>query len=492
MKTSRKNSKQRSRQLKKHAKRLAAYSAAAAATVLTTGDRSANAAEVVWNIPDVTVRNAGAGSDRGIVFDMVTGGTELNRPLGGPDPNNTLPNGPGYWPSRGKFRLTASWGGYLYHPSYKPDPNGTVPSLYDPNGSIAGHIYQRPPLTYDPTASGKAQDIGIPVHSTLGSSRWNIGLAGSMDFNGLPYYVGVPIGVAGQNFVFDGPYRGQSWYGEVKFPLGTTAVVGIHFKLSTADPNDSPFNKVSHFGWAEVSKFRIGGGDFEFILHGWGYQTTPAAQTVSVSTTDNLSLEVHADGAPFPGKIFIKNDSFGDVAFDYYRIQSPSGGGNATLDPGGWDSLEDQDYEGSDIADLVADGKGDGLDFLEWQRSNKDEDLLAAIVDQYGLVPPNSGWEELGVPSDVVVSEGRLQGTTILKVGESIDLGLLYDSDRDTFPGTGFFRYVIPGGLIRVGSIVVINTGAIAASAAVPEPNSIMLLAAGATGLGIWRRRKQV
>ena len=90
MKTSRKNSKQRSRQFKKHAKRLAAYSAAAAATVLTAGDRSANAAEVVWNIPDVTVRDGGE-TQRGVVFNMTNGSIEINRPHGGPDPNGTRP-----------------------------------------------------------------------------------------------------------------------------------------------------------------------------------------------------------------------------------------------------------------------------------------------------------------------------------------------------------------------------------------------------------------
>jgi len=55
MNISRKNPKQRSRNLKKVAKRLAAYSAAAAATVMTTGDRTANAAEVVHDILDISI-----------------------------------------------------------------------------------------------------------------------------------------------------------------------------------------------------------------------------------------------------------------------------------------------------------------------------------------------------------------------------------------------------------------------------------------------------
>ena len=50
-----KKSAQRLNRLRKTAKRLAAYSAAAAATAMTTQDRSTEASEVVWDIPDVTV-----------------------------------------------------------------------------------------------------------------------------------------------------------------------------------------------------------------------------------------------------------------------------------------------------------------------------------------------------------------------------------------------------------------------------------------------------
>ncbi len=494
MKTSRKNSKQRSRQYRKYAKRLAAYSAAAAATVLTTGDRTANAndpgSEVVWNIPDVTVRNSGPGQDRGIVFDMVTGGTELNRPLGGPDPNGTLPNFPGYWPSRGKFRLTASWGGYIYMPSYTPDPEGTYPPGPDPNAEFYGMSlpYERPAGTWDPSIPGpdKNKMVGVPIGSMgFPSSRWNIGFLGS-GFNAYSYYAGSQIGVTGQNFVMDGDYRGQSYYALVDFPLGARGFVGIHFKLDDdADPNTQ---RVSYFGWAEITKFRIGGGDFEFILHGFGYQSHQGTRTISVETNDTLTLEVHASGE-FAGHIFITNNSIGDVEFDYYQIHSPSGGGaNRTLDPNGWVSLAEQDYEGSGISDIVADSKNDGLDFLEWQRSSQDPDLLAAIQDQYGLVPPNTGWEVLGDPTNIVVAEGRAQGSTIIKLGDSIDLGLLYDTNKDAFPGNGFFQYLAPGGRLVEGSIVRIDP--MAASAAVPEPNSIMLLAAGAAGLGMWRKRR--
>jgi len=63
-----KNSKKKSKKIKKTAKRLAAYSAAAAATIVTTGDQSANAAEMVHDITDVTFTTGG------LDFNLVTGG----------------------------------------------------------------------------------------------------------------------------------------------------------------------------------------------------------------------------------------------------------------------------------------------------------------------------------------------------------------------------------------------------------------------------------
>jgi hypothetical protein len=58
MRISRQNSKERSRRFKKTAKRLAAYSAAAAATVVTTQNRSANATDQTFDILDI--RSSGA------------------------------------------------------------------------------------------------------------------------------------------------------------------------------------------------------------------------------------------------------------------------------------------------------------------------------------------------------------------------------------------------------------------------------------------------
>jgi hypothetical protein len=71
MKTTKKNSKKRSKRFKGTAKRLAAYSAAAATTIMTA-QNTANAVEIIWDIPDV-ISISGSGP-QSVKFNMETGG----------------------------------------------------------------------------------------------------------------------------------------------------------------------------------------------------------------------------------------------------------------------------------------------------------------------------------------------------------------------------------------------------------------------------------
>ena len=95
---------QRSNRLKKIGKRLAAYSAAAAATVVTSQDRSAEAAHVAWGIPDVSVSTA-----PGLLFNMVTGAATMATATSG---NST----PGSMRLIG-FYSASSPGAYVYTPA---------------------------------------------------------------------------------------------------------------------------------------------------------------------------------------------------------------------------------------------------------------------------------------------------------------------------------------------------------------------------------------
>ncbi len=90
-----KMSKQRSRRLKKIAKRLAAYSAVAAATAVATQAGSANAKEVSWPIPDLTVA-----ASPGHLFNMMSG-------VVAPAPGSTGNNGVG------SFRI-GTWNDWAY------------------------------------------------------------------------------------------------------------------------------------------------------------------------------------------------------------------------------------------------------------------------------------------------------------------------------------------------------------------------------------------
>lgn len=79
MKKTKKNSGRRPKNFKKIAKRLAAYSAAAAATVVASQDRSADAGQVFHDpIPDVTI-----GDQPGLLFNMVSGTTALAPEIAG-------------------------------------------------------------------------------------------------------------------------------------------------------------------------------------------------------------------------------------------------------------------------------------------------------------------------------------------------------------------------------------------------------------------------
>ena len=208
MKTSGKHSKQRSRKLKKAAKRLAAYSAAAAATLMTMQNRPANALEVIHDILDVTVKDIGS---TGVAFHMVTGGTTYDR-----DPFNGMPDGDpnqgqGGWFSDGNFRLTGynDNRGYLYGPNY----------AIDPDNSFANTNFQRRSLGFFGTGTGMSSDsvVAVPIPN-----------AG--DFVGplLPH-------TANQFVVAYSPGRGGwrngSHFAYLDWSNGQTAFAGIRFNL---------------------------------------------------------------------------------------------------------------------------------------------------------------------------------------------------------------------------------------------------------------------
>jgi len=413
MKTSKKNFTKRSKKTKKTAKRLAAYSAAAAATMLTP-QSSTNAAEVVWDVGDVTTETAP------LNFFLNTGNVTTST---GPWPGGTA----GGMTTDGRIRVVGHVAGfgsnaYIYAPTSLSGFNG----LTGTEGEVT--VYRL--ASSDPVAPD--------------------------DVFGNALYAGDPL----------------DWYAQVEvntWDSGDPGFVGIKFHLGSN----------THYGWAHISK-----GSTDVTLHGFGYNDIPNAASHPTSTLDRLTLQVNT----LAGHIALHGHRAAEIDISSYQITSESN----SLDDINWSSLTDQDFEGSGAPD----GSGEG-------------------------------WEEVGGIGTDFLAEAWLQGNSTIAMSESVSLGMGYDTNVDvqdlvfTYSSSGnifegIVEYVegIPGDFDvdgdvdgtdyllwqrnpSVGSLSDWETNygftsapLVAATSAIPEPNSMLLLAAGAAGLGVWRRRR--
>ncbi len=388
MKTSRKNSKRRSREFEKIAKRLAAYSAAAAATVLTTGDRSANATERVFDVfPDLHTQSNSPGG-LGINFDDNDGEVEID------------PYGYYSW-SAGNFNLVGDFGqGYIYGPAYSTDPNEIVAATCENN--------------YYPFAAGGACG---------GAARGALGIIG-FDENGAEPYgnyasllpAGYSVGAGDPNdFVINEPYFKRYGVGlrDETWTIRKTGFVGLRFNLGFTLFDNDPNARPTHYGWMLITKLRTVQG-LEYVLHGFGWNDQE--DTPSKTTLLKGAIPMVTD-IPFVGDLngteVVDEDDWN--IFKLWHLQD--------IDPNG-------DFD-EDVArsrgDMVTDEFGD-LDFEN-------------LVDDFQRIKSEFNYYK----SRLSLQETH-EGELILGASTSV----------------------------------------------VPEPSAVLLLAAGATGLGIWRRRKQV
>ncbi len=127
---------------------------------------------------------------------------------------------------------------------------------------------------------------------------------------------------------------------------------------------------------------------------------------------DVLTLRVSASS----GSTQLVNNSGSPIEIDYYEILHPGG----SLDPTGWSSLMDQDFEGGG--------------------------------------PPQSprvgdGWEEAGGSSATVLSESFLQGSSVITHGQVIDLGDAFSGA----PAGTIFSFGTPDGTLFRGLVEILT-----------------------------------
>jgi hypothetical protein len=144
---------------------------------------------------------------------------------------------------------------------------------------------------------------------------------------------------------------------------------------------------------------------FEEIL----VEGTPPPQSV-------LTLQVNT----LTGVAAMLGDPIDDIDLNFYEITSA---GNS-LDPNGWNSIENQDDVGGGFPAANPAGSG-------------------------------NGWEESGAIGTHALAEGFLLGDSTLGAGESVDLGAIYDGGDQDWE----FSYRTADGSVEVGVVDFVTSG---------------------------------
>jgi hypothetical protein len=365
MKVSRKNSKK----LKKYTKRLVAYSAAAAATMVTAGNaRDANAAEVVWDIADKI-----GGFDYALAtrFNMLTGATAS---------------------TNCSCTYATTYIGYGTTTTTTTTTSGATNTNMNTGVVTTSYTYSKTNSYYN--------------YMQVNSAQGSFGLGGYWGYlynpiaDGLDYYGGA-LGAAGalqQNVNVPGTTN----------TLTTTSTTTT-WAAQSALAKDAAVNGALTFGGSNYSYSSFGQ---------WNdlYDLAPGASAAPVPGYLGVAFKIGAD------------THYGWVELDFVNY-------HYTLKAFGYDDVAgSRSLTGGNDPDINSDGIVDGLD-------------LGILLGSWGGTTNSAGGE--------LNEDGNVDG---------LDLGILLGA-----------------------------WGAAPLSAAsVPEPSSIFLLAAGAVGLGSWRRRKAV
>ncbi|MEM7313823.1 MAG: PEP-CTERM sorting domain-containing protein, partial [Planctomycetota bacterium] len=156
--------------------------------------------------------------------------------------------------------------------------------------------------------------------------------------------------------------------------------------FQSINSTDIPVGTFVDYSWIYITGSDPAPGDIEVVVGsdagGRGHFDNVRVDATPVSDGGNLLLLEIVDGVAT-----IKNGPGNDpFDIDYYEISSPSG----SLNIGGWNSLEDQDYEGN------------------------------------GAPGSGNGWEELGNLDNSLLAEFYLTGSSVLAPNTEINLGNIW------------------------------------------------------------------
>lgn len=213
--------------LKNTAKRLAAYSAAAAATAMSAGDRSANADEVIHDIPDF------AFTGLGVHFNMISGAYAAAT---------------GSQDNRNSFRV------------------GSFPVYFDDDLAIQG-----------PAGSAGVGFVGTPGFGNLYAYADKLGFGST---------VGTNNAFAGNNaYLAYGVYAFLTGAG--KDFVGSRGVVGIQFQIGGSTHYGwADISGTVGATPGDANNATGPGG----VLHAFGYNDTPGAATTPVPEPSSMLL----------------------------------------------------------------------------------------------------------------------------------------------------------------------------------------------------------